>query len=50
MGERVKGIMGSPFKRTSKFLSHQVFNRWVHSEERSRSELLSLHRHQDMKC
>uniref|UniRef100_A0AAQ4PU57 glycine dehydrogenase (aminomethyl-transferring) n=1 Tax=Gasterosteus aculeatus aculeatus TaxID=481459 RepID=A0AAQ4PU57_GASAC len=26
MGERVKGIMGSPFKRTSKYLTHQVFN------------------------
>uniref|UniRef100_A0A8C7YK52 Glycine cleavage system P protein n=1 Tax=Oryzias sinensis TaxID=183150 RepID=A0A8C7YK52_9TELE len=31
MGERVKGIMGSPFKRTSKFLTHQVFNSY-HSE------------------
>uniref|UniRef100_A0A8C4NWG4 glycine dehydrogenase (aminomethyl-transferring) n=1 Tax=Dicentrarchus labrax TaxID=13489 RepID=A0A8C4NWG4_DICLA len=31
MGERVKGVMGSPFKRTSKFLSHQVFNSY-HSE------------------
>lgn len=29
MGERVKGIMGSPFKRTSKYLTHQVFNRSV---------------------
>lgn len=29
MGERVKGIMGSPFKRTSKYLTHQVFNRLV---------------------
>lgn len=28
MGERVKGIMGSPFKRTSKYLTHQIFNRW----------------------
>lgn len=28
MGERMKGIMGSPFKRTSKYLAHQVFNRW----------------------
>lgn len=27
MGERVKGIMGSPFKRTSKYLTHQIFNR-----------------------
>uniref|UniRef100_A0A3B3ZSA5 glycine dehydrogenase (aminomethyl-transferring) n=1 Tax=Periophthalmus magnuspinnatus TaxID=409849 RepID=A0A3B3ZSA5_9GOBI len=27
MGERVKGILGSPFKRTSKYLLHQVFNR-----------------------
>uniref|UniRef100_A0A671UIX8 glycine dehydrogenase (aminomethyl-transferring) n=1 Tax=Sparus aurata TaxID=8175 RepID=A0A671UIX8_SPAAU len=31
MGERVKGIMGSPFKRTSKYLTHQVFNSY-HSE------------------
>uniref|UniRef100_A0A6Q2WYT3 Uncharacterized protein n=1 Tax=Esox lucius TaxID=8010 RepID=A0A6Q2WYT3_ESOLU len=31
MGERVKGIMGSPFKRTSKYLSHTVFNSY-HSE------------------
>lgn len=31
MGERVKGIMGSPFKRTSKYLTHQVFNRSVPS-------------------
>uniref|UniRef100_A0A8C9Y9N2 Glycine cleavage system P protein n=1 Tax=Sander lucioperca TaxID=283035 RepID=A0A8C9Y9N2_SANLU len=31
MGERVKGIMGSPFKRTSKYLTHQVFNRLVFS-------------------
>uniref|UniRef100_A0A667XF94 Glycine cleavage system P protein n=1 Tax=Myripristis murdjan TaxID=586833 RepID=A0A667XF94_9TELE len=31
MGERVKGIMGSPFKRTSKYLAHQVFNSY-HSE------------------
>ena len=31
MGERVKGIMGSPFKRTSKYLSHTVFNRFVHA-------------------
>lgn len=30
MGERVKGIIGSPFKRTSKFLTHQVFHRLVH--------------------
>lgn len=29
MGERVKGIMGSPFKRTSKYLTHQIFNRWA---------------------
>lgn len=28
MGERVKGIVGSPFKRTSKYLTHQIFNRW----------------------
>uniref|UniRef100_A0A8C7MFJ9 Glycine cleavage system P protein n=1 Tax=Oncorhynchus kisutch TaxID=8019 RepID=A0A8C7MFJ9_ONCKI len=31
MGERVKGIMGSPFKRTSKYLVHTVFNSY-HSE------------------
>uniref|UniRef100_A0A8C6UNZ6 Glycine dehydrogenase (decarboxylating) n=1 Tax=Neogobius melanostomus TaxID=47308 RepID=A0A8C6UNZ6_9GOBI len=31
MGERVKGILGSPFKRTSKYLTHQVFNSY-HSE------------------
>uniref|UniRef100_A0A3Q3XJI2 glycine dehydrogenase (aminomethyl-transferring) n=1 Tax=Mola mola TaxID=94237 RepID=A0A3Q3XJI2_MOLML len=31
MGERVKGIMGSPFKRTSKYLTHQIFNSY-HSE------------------
>ncbi|KAK6312945.1 hypothetical protein J4Q44_G00162920 [Coregonus suidteri] len=31
MGERVKGIMGSPFKRTSKYLIHTVFNSY-HSE------------------
>uniref|UniRef100_A0A7N8YBM7 Glycine dehydrogenase (decarboxylating) n=1 Tax=Mastacembelus armatus TaxID=205130 RepID=A0A7N8YBM7_9TELE len=31
MGERVKGIMSSPFKRTSKYLTHQVFNSY-HSE------------------
>merc|ERR1711970_1399806 len=31
MGERVKGIMGSPFKRTSKYLTHTVFNSY-HSE------------------
>ena len=31
MGERVKGIMGSPFKRTSKYLTHQIFNRCVFS-------------------
>uniref|UniRef100_A0A673XHG5 Glycine dehydrogenase (decarboxylating) n=1 Tax=Salmo trutta TaxID=8032 RepID=A0A673XHG5_SALTR len=31
MGERVKGIMGSPFKRTSKYLTHAVFNSY-HSE------------------
>uniref|UniRef100_A0A8C2YVV2 Glycine dehydrogenase (decarboxylating) n=1 Tax=Cyclopterus lumpus TaxID=8103 RepID=A0A8C2YVV2_CYCLU len=31
MGERVKGIVGSPFKRTSKYLMHQVFNSY-HSE------------------
>uniref|UniRef100_A0A7N6F8E4 Glycine cleavage system P protein n=1 Tax=Anabas testudineus TaxID=64144 RepID=A0A7N6F8E4_ANATE len=31
MGERVKGIMGSPYKRTSKYLTHQVFNSY-HSE------------------
>uniref|UniRef100_A0A8D3DP41 Aromatic amino acid beta-eliminating lyase/threonine aldolase domain-containing protein n=1 Tax=Scophthalmus maximus TaxID=52904 RepID=A0A8D3DP41_SCOMX len=31
MGERVKGIMGSPFKRTSQYLAHQVFNSY-HSE------------------
>uniref|UniRef100_A0A3Q3IRR8 glycine dehydrogenase (aminomethyl-transferring) n=1 Tax=Monopterus albus TaxID=43700 RepID=A0A3Q3IRR8_MONAL len=31
MGGRVKGIMGSPFKRTSKYLTHQVFNSY-HSE------------------
>nr|XP_061804486.1 glycine dehydrogenase (decarboxylating), mitochondrial-like [Nerophis lumbriciformis] len=31
MGERMKGIMGSPFKRTSKYLAHQVFNSY-HSE------------------
>ncbi|CAL8249100.1 unnamed protein product [Merluccius merluccius] len=31
MGERVKGVMGSPFKRTSKYLSHAVFNSY-HSE------------------
>uniref|UniRef100_A0A665WF56 glycine dehydrogenase (aminomethyl-transferring) n=1 Tax=Echeneis naucrates TaxID=173247 RepID=A0A665WF56_ECHNA len=31
MSERVKGIMGSPFKRTSKYLMHQVFNSY-HSE------------------
>lgn len=27
MGERPKGIMGSPLKRTSKFLTHPIFNR-----------------------
>uniref|UniRef100_A0A3P8WDW6 glycine dehydrogenase (aminomethyl-transferring) n=1 Tax=Cynoglossus semilaevis TaxID=244447 RepID=A0A3P8WDW6_CYNSE len=31
MGERVKGIMGSHFKRTSKYLNHQIFNSY-HSE------------------
>ncbi|KAJ3604695.1 hypothetical protein NHX12_029435 [Muraenolepis orangiensis] len=31
MGERVKGVMGSPFKRTSRYLSHAVFNSY-HSE------------------
>ncbi|CAB1321703.1 unnamed protein product, partial [Coregonus sp. 'balchen'] len=31
MGERVKGIMGSPFKRTSKYLTHTIFNSY-HSE------------------
>ncbi|XP_014016067.1 glycine dehydrogenase (decarboxylating), mitochondrial [Salmo salar] len=31
MGERVKGIIGSPFKRTSKYLTHAVFNSY-HSE------------------
>uniref|UniRef100_A0A8C7SJ56 Aromatic amino acid beta-eliminating lyase/threonine aldolase domain-containing protein n=1 Tax=Oncorhynchus mykiss TaxID=8022 RepID=A0A8C7SJ56_ONCMY len=31
MGDRVKGIMGSPFKRTSKYLTHAVFNSY-HSE------------------
>ncbi|KAK2513895.1 Gldc [Columba guinea] len=29
MGEETKGILGTPFKRTSKFLTHQVFNRFV---------------------
>uniref|UniRef100_A0A8C3UUM5 Glycine decarboxylase n=1 Tax=Catharus ustulatus TaxID=91951 RepID=A0A8C3UUM5_CATUS len=31
MGEETKGILGTPFKRTSKFLTHQVFNSY-HSE------------------
>ncbi|KAF4802958.1 Glycine dehydrogenase (decarboxylating), mitochondrial [Turdus rufiventris] len=31
MGEETKGIFGTPFKRTSKFLTHQVFNSY-HSE------------------
>uniref|UniRef100_A0A8C5TFM5 glycine dehydrogenase (aminomethyl-transferring) n=1 Tax=Malurus cyaneus samueli TaxID=2593467 RepID=A0A8C5TFM5_9PASS len=31
MGEETKGILSSPFKRTSKFLTHQVFNSY-HSE------------------
>uniref|UniRef100_A0A8C5AYF3 glycine dehydrogenase (aminomethyl-transferring) n=1 Tax=Gadus morhua TaxID=8049 RepID=A0A8C5AYF3_GADMO len=31
MSEREKGLMGSPFKRTSKYLSHAVFNSY-HSE------------------
>ncbi|KAM4708873.1 glycine dehydrogenase (decarboxylating), mitochondrial [Discoglossus pictus] len=31
MGEETKGILGTAFKRTSKFLSHQVFNSY-HSE------------------
>lgn len=29
MGEETKGIFSTPFKRTSKFLTHQVFNRFV---------------------
>uniref|UniRef100_A0A674MPZ6 glycine dehydrogenase (aminomethyl-transferring) n=1 Tax=Takifugu rubripes TaxID=31033 RepID=A0A674MPZ6_TAKRU len=31
MGERPKGIMGSPLKRTSKYLTHPIFNSY-HSE------------------
>ncbi|KAJ7425404.1 Glycine dehydrogenase (decarboxylating), mitochondrial [Pitangus sulphuratus] len=31
MGEETKGILTTPFKRTSKFLTHQVFNSY-HSE------------------
>ncbi|RMC19450.1 hypothetical protein DUI87_04061 [Hirundo rustica rustica] len=31
MGEETKGILSTPFKRTSKFLTHQVFNSY-HSE------------------
>ncbi|KAF2978183.1 hypothetical protein EK904_007314 [Melospiza melodia maxima] len=31
MGEETKGIFSTPFKRTSKFLTHQVFNSY-HSE------------------
>ncbi|XP_010072299.1 PREDICTED: glycine dehydrogenase (decarboxylating), mitochondrial-like [Pterocles gutturalis] len=31
MGEEIKGILSTPFKRTSKFLTHQVFNSY-HSE------------------
>lgn len=29
MSERTKGLLASPFKRTSKFLTHPVFNRSV---------------------
>lgn len=29
MSERTKGLLASPFKRTSKFLTHPVFNRFV---------------------
>jgi hypothetical protein len=29
MGEERRGLLGSSFKRTSPFLTHQVFNRFV---------------------
>lgn len=29
MDEETRGIFGTAFKRTSKFLTHQVFNRFV---------------------
>ena len=30
MSGLTKGLLGSPFKRTSKYLNHPVFNRFVH--------------------